>query len=131
MALKKSIEINHSGYFAEYWRAIQLNVNTLRSDAIVYLAAYKDRETRDANKLPTDLSVQVDLNLDFLQKEIEVNGRTTTLRDVLLEHLYTCFKERVSSEVAKPDTVLDSQGNEIENPDKNFEIARFNGVQDI
>ena len=47
MALKKKVTIK--GYPAEYWKIIELRLDTIRNRTKIVVAVYKDRDTRLAD----------------------------------------------------------------------------------
>ena len=47
MALKKEVTIK--GYPAEYWKIIELRLDTIRNKTKIVVAVYKDRDTRLAD----------------------------------------------------------------------------------
>jgi hypothetical protein len=92
MALKKSVEVNKSGFFAEYFR-----IETIKSfnyfeggkSITVTLALFKDKESRDSNKNPVSYitvnitdEVAVDALLTSTYKELKNNKELEGALDV-------------------------------------------------
>lgn len=104
MALKKTKQIK--GYQAEYWRIIQLNSNFDRWDAIITLALYKDKATRDADPQSVFEALQFDLGSDFAEDIYD--GQADKVKNIKLKEAYKIFHAKAEAEALKeePDQSL-------------------------
>lgn len=87
MALKKTKQIK--GYSAEYWRALEYHTNFNRNDAVVVMALYKDKATRDADPDAVIETVQLDLGEDFHATQAT---NQDTLKNIKVSEIYKHIK---------------------------------------
>lgn len=94
MALQKTKQIK--GYDANYWRIIQLNSNFERSDAVITLALYKDRETRITDPGAILETITFDLSEDFANDVYD--GEVDKVRSIKLKEAYKVLKIKSQEE---------------------------------
>lgn len=87
MALSKPKQLP-SAVTIDYWRIIEINVNLLRSSAVVTLAGYISQSARDNGAAPLD-AFSWDLGAAYIER---LYSGADEIRDISLSEAYTEFK---------------------------------------
>lgn len=107
MALKKSLEINNSGIFCEYWKVHETNINWHNKTARFVLSGFFNQEARESGKNPL-ISFGYDYNEANFPFSVDEN---------IVAKAYGLVKE--------PSNEADADGNMISKP------SRFADALDI
>ena len=86
------------GYEANYFRIIQYSANFDRNDAVITLALYKDKATRDADSNVVIESFTFDLGSGFHEVQ---NTKTDTVKNIKIAEAYKYLKNLAIAESLK------------------------------
>ena len=100
MAIQKTKTVK--GIDCNYWRIVQLNQNYDRQDAVMTLALYVNKDTRDADPIGNVMdSYQTDLAINYHDK-LYSNGEDE-MRNVDRKEAYRVFLAKAQAEAEKED----------------------------
>lgn len=96
MALKKIKQLK-TGFVAEYFRLLEIHINTNRNDAVCVFGLYKDKATRDADENAIIETIQFNLDSNILS----ASAGSDTVKNINISKAYLALKKRAVEEEAK------------------------------